>query len=76
MSLHRRLELLEGFASEARRGPAAKSPICLAVYFKELENIEREEAGLEPVPFTEEEEAHRRETAERFREEYLPSQRK
>lgn len=72
-SLGRRLERLE--ASEARKGRATKSPVYLDVYFKELENIKREADGLSTIPFTEEEEAHRRESNRWFREEYLPSQR-
>lgn len=71
-SLGRRLERLE--ASEARKGLAG-APLYLDVYFKELENLKREADGLDPLPFTEEEEAHRRESGRWFREESLPSQR-
>ena len=69
--LGRRLERLEA----ASKGPASGRAVYLDAYLKELENIKRREAGAEPVPFTAEEEAYRREADRWFRDEYLPAQR-
>ncbi len=71
--MRRRLERLEADS----KGASPETPVYLDVYFKELENIERGARfpGLEPLPFTEEEEEYRREADRWFRDEYLPSQR-
>ncbi len=69
--MRRRLERLEADS----KGASPETPVYLDVYFKELENSERGETGLEPLPFTEEEEEYRREADRWFRDEYLPSQR-
>ncbi len=66
-SFRRRIERLEASGPS----PKANSTVYLDVYSKELENIGR----LEAVPFTEEEQAYRREADRWFRQEYLPGQR-
>ncbi len=69
-SLNGRLERLEG--RSARSSFAGNpTPRYLDAYFKELENLERKEAGLEPLPYTEED----REWDEAFLRETLPAYR-
>ena len=48
MSLHKRLERLEARASGPRE---YRTPRFLEAYFRGLENVRREEAGLEPLPY-------------------------
>ena len=57
---------------EARTKPSYEVPVYLTLYLKELENIRREEDGLEPEPLTPEEEAERERGDRRFLEEYIP----
>jgi hypothetical protein len=72
MSLLKRLERLE--AASGKRG--YEMPLYLDIFFKELENIEREGRGEEPIPFTPEEAELKREQDRVFLEEYLPKVRK
>ena len=47
-------------------------PVYLMLYLKELENIQREERGEEPIPLTPTEQTERAEGDRWFVEEYIP----
>jgi hypothetical protein len=66
-SLERRLERLERL-TESPQADMSDSPRHLEAYFRALENLEREEAGLPPLPYTEED----RQDDEEFLRETLP----
>jgi len=69
-TIERRVDKLERLAvsrHEDKRG----SPRYLEAYFRALENLQREEAGLPPLPYTEED----RQDDEEFLLETLPSYR-
>ena len=51
-SLDNRLERLEGAAARRSGKQAQGTPYYLQRYFKELANLRRREAGLEPHPYT------------------------
>ena len=57
---------------EARTKPSYEVPVYLALYLKELENIQRTQEGLDPIALTPEEEAERERGDRRFLEEYIP----
>jgi hypothetical protein len=67
-SIERRLNSLERL-SASRRADKGGIPRDLASYFRALENLNREKAGLPPLPFTEED----RQDDEEFLLETLPS---
>ena len=69
-SIERRLDNLERL-SASRRADKSGSPRSLEAYFRVLENLDREKAGLPPLPFTEED----RRDDEEFLVETLPSYR-
>jgi hypothetical protein len=69
VSLHKRLERLED--SLGQQG-AYEPPLYLTLFMKEMENIEREGRGEEPIPLTPEEHQLKREQDRWFLEEYLP----
>ena len=52
-SIERRLEKLERLA-KSRHEDKSGSPRYLEAYLRALENLERQEAGLPPLPYTEE----------------------
>jgi hypothetical protein len=66
-SLNERLEKLE-----AKAKPSYEVPIYLTLYLKELENIQRRDDGLSPIPLTPEEETQRARGDRWFLEEYIP----
>jgi hypothetical protein len=66
--IQRRLDNLERF-SASRRADKGGSPRYLDSYFRALENLDREKAGLPPLPYSE---ADRRDDQE-FLLETLPS---
>ena len=66
-SLERRLENLERLAGSRHEGGSDVSR-SLEAYFRALENLEREEAGLPPLPYT----AEDRRDDEEFLRETLP----
>jgi hypothetical protein len=66
-SLERRLDNLERLAGSRREGEI-DSPRSLEAYFRALENLDREKAGLPPLPYTEED----RKVDEEFLLETLP----
>ncbi len=70
MSLRKRLQMLEARQVAGQR--SYEVPAYLTLYLKELENIQREEAGLDPIPLTPEEEALSAAGEEWFAEEYIP----
>jgi hypothetical protein len=57
---------------EARRAPRYQVPAYLNLYLKELENIQRQDDGLEPLALTLEEEAERERGDRWFIEKYIP----
>jgi hypothetical protein len=67
-SIERRLRRLEEHTS-ANTG--SRSPRYLEAYFRALENLQREEAGLPPLPYTEDD----RHDDEEFLRETLPAYR-
>jgi hypothetical protein len=69
-SLERRLDNLERLAGSRREGKI-DSPRSLEAYFRALENLDREKAGLPALPYTEED----RQDDEEFLLETLPSYR-
>ena len=52
-SLEKRLDTLERLSARRRAGKWLRPP-GLDSYFRALENLDREEAGLPPLPYTEE----------------------
>jgi hypothetical protein len=68
MSLHRRLERLEATTGNARY----EWPLWLKLFMKEMDNIQREGRGEEPVPLTPEEAQLKREQQRAFLEHYVP----
>jgi hypothetical protein len=68
VGLRDRLERLEA----ASRQGGYEVPLYLNLFFKELENIEREGRGEEPVPLTPEEAELKREQDGAFLKEYIP----
>lgn len=52
-SIERRLDKLERLA-KSRHEDESRSPRYLEAYFRALENLQRKEAGLLPLPYTEE----------------------
>ena len=68
MGLRDRLEKLEATAG-AR---SYKPPLWLDLFMKEMDNIEREGRGEEPIPLTPEEAELKREQRRAFLEEYIP----
>jgi hypothetical protein len=68
VGLNGRLKRLEERASASK---GWRSPRYLDAYFRALENLEREEAGLPPLPYTEED----RKDDEEFLRETLPAYR-
>lgn len=68
MSLHRRLEKLEVADSTRSHAADGEARRALEQYFRALENWRREEAGLGPLPYTEE----NRRADEEFLDEVLP----
>jgi CHASE3 domain sensor protein len=69
-SIERRLDKLERLAV-SRHEDKSGSPRYLEAYFRALENLERKEAGLPPLPYTEED----RKDDEGFLRETLPAYR-
>jgi hypothetical protein len=69
-TIERRLDKLERFAV-SRHKDKSRSPHYLDAYFLALENLQRKEAGLPPLPYTEED----REDDEEFLRETLPAYR-
>ena len=69
-SIERRLDNLERLSASCRAG-ISDSPRSLEAYFRALENLDREKAGLPPLPYTEED----REDDEEFLRETLPAYR-
>jgi hypothetical protein len=67
-SLERRLGNLERLSASRRTGKGG-SPRSLEAYFRALENLDREKAGLPPLPYTEED----RQDDEEFLLETLPA---
>jgi len=68
-SLDRRIEGLEKLYGERPHGGNKYPPAYMDHYFRELENCRRNEAGLEPLPYTEEDRRH----DEAFLRETLPA---
>ena len=66
-SIERRLDNLERLSASCRAG-ISDSPRSLEAYFRALENLDREKAGLPPLPYTEED----RQDDEEFLLEALP----
>ncbi len=58
MGIERRLERLEAKTTKPEKW---ETPMSLQVYFKHLENYQREEAGEQPIPLTPEQEQYERE---------------
>jgi hypothetical protein len=52
-SIERRLDKLERLA-KSRHEDKSRSPRYLEAYFRALENLQRKEAGLPPLPYTQE----------------------
>ena len=52
-SIERRLDNLERLSASCHAGKS-DSPRSLEAYFRALENLDREKAGLPPLPYTEE----------------------
>jgi hypothetical protein len=69
--LRDRLEKLER-QRQAAGQRSYEMPVYLTLYLKELENIQREESGLEPIPLTPAEESEAREADRWFLEECVP----
>jgi hypothetical protein len=69
-SIEHRLERLERLA-ESPQADMSESTRSLEAYFRALENLDREKAGLPPLPYTEED----RQDDEEFLLETLPSYR-
>jgi hypothetical protein len=68
--IERRLDNLERLSGSRPEGKI-DSPRSLEAYFRALENLDREKAGLPPLPYTEED----RKVDEEFLLETLPSYR-
>jgi hypothetical protein len=68
--IERRLQRLERL-EESRHEDKRNSPRSLDSYFRALENLDREKAGLPPLPYTEED----RQDDEEFLRETLPTYR-
>ena len=63
MGIKRRVERLEA----THDATGYETPLALDIYFKRLENLRREQAGVPPIPLTPEEERWERETDEKLR---------
>jgi len=50
--MERRLDKLERLAKRRHEGRSGSARYELESYFRALENVEREEAGLPPLPYT------------------------
>jgi hypothetical protein len=70
VSVRKRLERLEA-RTPSKAGGSRRAPNYLDRFFKELENIERADVGLPPLPYTEED----REDDRRCLREVIPAYR-
>jgi hypothetical protein len=72
VGLRNRLERLEAASGQG----GYEVPLYLNIFFKEIENIEREGRGEEPIPFTHEEAELKCQQDRAFLQEYIPKVRK
>jgi hypothetical protein len=69
VTLHRRLERLE---ASLGGGSHYERPLWLDLFMKQIDNLQREGRGEEPIPLTPEEAELKREQDRAFLEHYIP----
>jgi hypothetical protein len=72
VSLRKEVERLRAVVVGGQQGTYER-PLYLTLYMKELDNIERQERGEEPIPLTPEEVELKRQQERWFLEEYIPT---
>jgi hypothetical protein len=75
MNMHKRLERLEARAGRTGSAPEDWGRRSVTLYLKEVENHQRGQEGLPPIPLTEEEFRWQRQLDEEFLRDGLPSMR-
>jgi hypothetical protein len=75
MNTRQRIERLEARSEKTYSGPEERGYWAVMLYYNEVENHQREQEGLPPIPYTKEELGWQRELDEEFLQDGLPRMR-